>query len=341
MLTKSPHICGPISPPKPQNLFEALRKLNTIRNAHCNALHFTFCSPFSSLELSTIISQLSTSTSSGPDQITYSFLTHLLQSASQFLLYIFNLSWSTHTVSSAWKQSTIIPILKPGKHSDSPSLYRPISLTSCTSKLFQIMALGRLTYFLKQHSILLLMQTGFRPGRLTVDQILLLSQPIADSFHQSKPGARTVLATVNFAKAFDSVWDSALLSKLLSLDLPLCFVEWIRSFLSDRRSKIRICNSCSRPFRLRRGIPQGSVLKPVFFFLFINNFPTFLPTSVKVLLYADDLAIWPSSPSVQCATSTIQAALKRLVEWSSAWRLLSTPSNVNHSSSAYTPTSLV
>ena len=113
------------------------------------------------------------------------------------------------------------------------------------------MVLGRLTYFLKQQDILLPVQAGFRPGRSTVDQVLLLSQSIADSSHQSKPGARTVLATVDFAKAFDSVWHSALLSKLLSLDLPLCFVEWIRSYLSDRRLKvhnsykvrIRICNS--------------------------------------------------------------------------------------------------
>ena len=205
------------------------------------------------------------------------------------------------------------------------------------------MVLGQLTYFLKQHSILLPVQAGFRPGRLTVDQVLLLSQPIADSFHHSKSGARTVLATVDFAKAFDSVWHSAFLPKLLSLGLPLCFVfsQWIRSYLSDFRSKVRICNSCSRPFRLRRGVPQGLVLGPVFFFLFISNLPTFIPTSVKVSLYADDLAIWSSSASVECATSTMQAALNRLVEWSSAWRLLSIPSNVNHSSSAYTPTSLV
>ena len=203
-------------------------------------LHSTFCSPFSSLELSTAISQLSTS--SGSDQITYPLLTHLPQSALHFLLYIFNLSWSTHTFPSTWKQSTIIPILKPGKSSHSPSSYRTISLTSCTSKLFERMVLGRLTNFLEQQDILSPVRAGFRPGRLTVDQVLLLSQSIADSFYQSKPGARAVLATVDFLKTFDSVWHSALLSKLLSLDLPLCFVEWIRSYLSDRRSKVRICN---------------------------------------------------------------------------------------------------
>ena len=187
------------------------------------------------------------------------------------------------------------------------------------------MVLGRLTYFLELQDILSPVQAGFRPGRSTVDQVFLLSQSIADSFHQSKPGARTVLATVDFAKAFDSVWHSALLSKLLSLDLPLCFVEWIRSYLSDRRSKVRIYNSYSRPFRLRRGVPQGSVLGPVLFSLYINDLPTFLPASVKTSLYADDLAIWASSPSVECATAVVQASLNRLVEWSSKWRLSLNP----------------
>ena len=130
--------------PKPFRSTEKAQ-MKQIRTAHCNTLHSTFCSPFSSIELSTAISQLSTS--SGPDQITHPLLSHLPQSALNFLLYIFNLSWSTHTFPSAWKQSTIIPILKPGKPSDSPSSYRPISLTSCTSKLFERMVLERLTIF--------------------------------------------------------------------------------------------------------------------------------------------------------------------------------------------------
>ena len=187
------------------------------------------------------------------------------------------------------------------------------------------MVLVRLTCFLEQQDTLSPVQADFRPGRSTVDQVLLLSQSIADSFHQSKPGARSVLATVDFAKAFDSVWHSALLSKLLSLGLSLCFVKWIRTYLSDRRSKVRIGNSYSCPFHLPRGVPQGSVLGPVLFSLFINDLPTFFPTSVKTSLYADDLAIWASSPSVECTTSTVQAALNRMVEWSSKWRLFLNP----------------
>ena len=181
--------------------------------------------------------------------------------------------------------------------------------------------MGRLTYFLEQQDILSPVQAGFIPGGSTVDQVLLLSQSIADSFHQSKPGARAVLAAVDFVKAFGSVWRSAFLSGLLSLNLPLCFVEWMRYCLSDRRSKVRICNSCGRPFRLRGGVPRGSVLGPVLFSLYINGLPAFLPASVETSLCADGLAIWASSPSVGCATYVVQAALGGLVEWSSGWRL--------------------
>ena len=148
------------------------------------------------------------------------------------------------------------------------------------------------------------MQGGFRPGRSTVDQVLFLLQSITDSFHQSKPGACSVHTTADFAKAFDSVWNSALLSKLLSFGLLLCFGKWIRSYLLDRRLKVRIYNSHSRPFRLCRGVSQGSVLKPVLFSLFINDFPAFFQL-LNSPLSSDNLAIRPLPKNVECATTTV------------------------------------
>ena len=196
------------------------------------------------------------------------------------------------------------------------------------------MVLVRLTCFLEQQDIFSPVQAGFRPGRSTVDQVLLLSQSIADSFHQFKPGARTVLATVDFAKAFDSVWHSALLSKLLSLNLSLLLNGY------DPTSQIVVRRSASVIHIVVLSVSEKVFPKVQFLDQFsspytsINDLPTFLPTSVKTSLYADDLAIWASSPSVECATSTVQAALNRLVEWFSNGAFPTTLSNVKHPSSA-------
>ena len=112
--------------------------MNELRKASCedaSSLHNSFCSPFSLTELSTAISNFSSSTASGPDQIAYPLLKHLPEPAQLLLLSLFNRSWHSHTFPSCWKPTTIIPIHKPGKPTSSPSFFRPISLTSCISKL--------------------------------------------------------------------------------------------------------------------------------------------------------------------------------------------------------------
>ena len=94
-----------------------------------------------------------------------------------------------------------------------------------------------------------------------------------------------------------------------------------KSFLSDRRASVVYQNHKSRCFLVRRGVPQGSVLGPVLFSLFINDLPASLPSSVSCSHYADDLAIWSSSPSVSTAVEATQAALFRLERWSEHWCL--------------------
>ena len=155
-------------------------------------------------------SSLSSSTATGPDKVSYPMLKHILRSGMDLLLYIFNLSWSSHSFPSIWKTSSIIPIHKMAKPLDSPASFRPISLTSCVSKLFECIILSRLLFFLESNSILSPCQAGFRPGRSTLDQILYFAQSISDGFNKPRPGSRTILSTIDFSKAFDSVWHPAL-----------------------------------------------------------------------------------------------------------------------------------
>ena len=153
-------------------------------------------------------------------------LKHLPFPGMDFLVHIFNLSWTSHSFPSIWKTSSIIPIHKIGKPLDSPAFFRPISLTSCVSKLFERIILFCLLLFLKSNSLLSPRQAEFRPGRSTLDQILYLSQSILDGFDKPRLGSRTIMSAIDFSKAFDSIWHPALFHKLISADLPPCFARW-------------------------------------------------------------------------------------------------------------------
>ena len=204
-----------------------------------------------------------------------------------FLPHIFNLSSTLHSFPSIWKTSSILPIHKMGKPLNSPASFRPIFLTSYISKLFERIILSRLLFFLESNCILSPRQAGFRSGRSILDQILFLSQSILDGFNKPRPGSRTILSTIDFSKAFDSVWHPAVFHKLILAGLPPCFARWTQSFLSDMRACVVCQNHKSRSFRIRRDVLQGSVLGPVLFSLFINDLPS-------AALFT--LTIWPFGP---------------------------------------------
>ena len=138
-----------------------------------------------------------------------------------------------------------------GKPLDSPASFRPISLTFWVSKLFERIILSRPTFFLESNSILSSRQAGSCPGRSTLDQTLFLSQSISDGVNKPWPGSRTILSTIDYSKAFDSVWHPALFHKLISAGFPPCFARWTQSFLSDRRACVVYQNHKSRFFRVR------------------------------------------------------------------------------------------
>ena len=285
--------------------------------------HSSFSSPFPA-EFLPAATNHSSSTATGPHKITYFMLKHLPRSSIDFLLHIFNFSWSLQSFPSICKTSSIIPMHEMGKPLDSPASFRPIFLTSCVSKLFERI-LSRLLFFLESNSILSPRHAGFRSGRSTLDQILYLSQFISDGFNKPKPGPRTILATIDFYKALDSVWHPALFHKLISAGLPPCFACWTQSFLSVgalawfiKITKVVPFESiemfCWDPFLALYFSLSSSMIFPLLCLIFVSCF------------YIDNLAIWFFSPLVPAAVEATQGALIRLERWSEYWCLPLSPS---------------
>ena len=208
----------------------------------------------------------------------------------------------------------------PQDGKDSPVSFRPISPNSCVSKLFERIILSRLLFFLEPNSI-------FSPRQpvSALNNLHLINTTISDGFNKPRPGSQTILSIIDFSKAFDSVWHPALFHKLISAGLPPCFFRWTQSFLSDRRASVVYQNHKSCSFRVRRGVRKDPFLALYFSLssLMIFRLLCLLPSAV---LYAGDLAIWSSFPSVPTAVEASQGALFRLERWSEYWCLPLNPS---------------
>ena len=312
-----------------------------LRRATCPVdSHSSFCSPFTPAEFLAAASNLSSSTATGPDKVAYPMLKHLLRSGMDFLFHIFNLSWSSHSFPSIWRTSSIIPIHKMGKPLDSPASFRPISLTSCVSKLYERIILSGLLFFLESNSILSPRQADFRHGRSTLDQILYLSQSISDGFNQPRPGSRTVLSTIDFSKAFDFVWHPALFHKLISAGLPPCFARWTHlSFLIGALLWF---------IKITKVVPFESVgvfRKDPFLALYfsVSSLMIFLLLCLLLSAALFTLTIWPFGPPPPRSSLRWRPRQELCFDWSaglSTGVFLSIRANVRPPFSQWIPTKL-
>jgi hypothetical protein len=163
-------------------------------------------------------------------------------------------------------------------------------------------------------------QAGFRRARSCEDQLLRLTQSISDGFQEKKP-LRSVLALLDFSNAYDKVWKSLLLKRLLDKNVPTRMIVWLRGFLRNRRAKVKWNGECGDFRQLKQGLPQGSVLAPLLFLFFIDPVTTALPQNVHVSLYADDVAIWARHREKEVAASRIETAVQAVAEWSRSVKL--------------------
>ena len=257
----------------------------------------------------------------GPDGIHPLLLKNCASQLAYPLTIIFNRSLREGTLPSDWKTSLVVPIFKKGSRYD-PLNYRPISLTSVPCKLLERILCKSLMSYLESNSLLSHHQFGFRAGRSTMDQLLLVYDVVS---RQTDRGGITDVILFDFSKAFDVVVHDLMIDKLMNLGIQGNFLKWLISFLTGRSMRVGVKghNSGSKP--VLSGVPQGSVLGPVLFLIYVNSIASQLKCNYTI--FADDLKIYacvehrsPTDTS-SLMSETVQNDIAVLQRTSLSWGL--------------------
>ncbi|GFV11023.1 RNA-directed DNA polymerase from mobile element jockey [Trichonephila clavipes] len=215
----------------------------------------------------------------------------------------------------SWKHASVIPILKPGKPRSAADSYRSISLLPVLSKLAE-----RLNDYLTTNKILISQQHGFRPQLSTSHQLLRVVEYAKSGFKEKKCTGAVFL---DIQKAFDRVWHTGLLYKLIKINAPPQLILIIKFFLTNRSFAVRVNDTHSSTKQIRAGAPQGALLSPTLFNIYINDIPKTRQTTV--CLYADDTAILTQSTNKKCITHFLHRHLAELEDWYNKWKISINP----------------
>lgn len=247
----------------------------------------------------------------GPDGIPSRVLKELSNEIALPLCNIFNLSIETSRLPEDWKNAEVTAIFKKGSRSE-PGNYRPVSLTSICCKVLESLVRDVIVDYFDKNNLYADCQHGFRKKRSCVTQLI---EVIEDFTYLMDEGSPLDVLYLDFRKAFDTVPHERLLCKLRAYGVTGTILKWIENFLKDRTQYVKIMDSISNTEKVLSGIPQGSVLGPILFTIFINDLPDSIQSFCKV--FADDTKIY--NTSVNC--TTMQQDIYSLQEWSEKWNL--------------------
>ena len=251
--------------------------------------------------------KLKSSLSLGVDQIPSFIVKGCTEGLVYPLLILFNLSLKLNTFPEIWKHTKIIPVFKKGDVTDCKN-YRPISILSPFSKIFEIIIYKKL--FPQIKNLISPSQHGFFPKRSTLTNLYCLTNSIISAF---KSDCQLDVIYTDFSKAFDTIDFGILLKKLLKIGFHTSLIDWFHSYLSDRKLFVFFNSAISDEFSNCSGVPQGSNLGPLLFNLFINDLCDIFNFS-NCLLFADDLKLYRIIKS-NIDVDFLQKDIDQLYQW--------------------------
>lgn len=276
-----------------------------------------FIAPVTAEDVSDIIRSLPNRGSTGRDGISSFFVKKFSDILSPALAHLFNISISEGQFPNALKSSIVVPIPKKGDSRDLTN-FRPISLISVISKIFEKAMAVKIVNFLNKHSIVSSSQHGFREGHSAESAVIGMIQHLNDRLDKNE---YVIAVSFDLSRAFDTLHPEFLSEKAERLGLRGRVNRWLVSFLNGRSFEVKIGKSRSRSYFTDLGTPQGSVLGPLIFLLYVNDLPEHVNQG-EVFSYADDTTIVVSDSSPDGVCQKVERAVSDFKSWCDRNRLM-------------------
>ena len=275
-----------------------------------------YLTPVTEPEILKMIANENRDKACGHDEISVNIVKSVARNISYPLCKIFNASFSDGRVPSSMKIAKVIPIFKAGEKSNFTN-YRPVSVLPFFSKLLEKLYHSRLNNYVNKHNILSSSQYGFRDKSSTQYALLDLVESLSTAIDDNK---FTVGVFIDLRKAFDTIDHDILLRKLYFYGVRGLAYDWVKDYLSSRTQYVQYNNECSSRRNINCGVPQGSILGPLCFILYINDICN-VSDILKIILFADDTNLFYSDTNLDRLYGTMNRELKKLVVWFKTNRL--------------------